>query len=90
MKLFTASLLIAVTFLLQIGEGNQALPAKLEGVGIDDKTGSSINREISLMDERGVSSPISKYFEAGLPIVFTVAYFSCPMLCSMVHKGLVD
>lgn len=90
MKLFGASLLIAATFLLQIGEGNQALPAKLEGVGIDDKTGSSINREISLMDERGVSSPISKYFEAGLPVVFTVAYFSCPMLCSMVHKGLVD
>lgn len=81
---------IALLVLLQIGEGSQPLPAKLEGVGIDDKTGSWINREAPLIDEKGVATTLSKYFEAGIPVVFTVAYFNCPMLCSMVHKGLVE
>ncbi len=84
-----ASLIFFMGF-MSLGMAKEQLPTKLTNVGIEDKTGETIFKSAVFLDEQGRSVQTGDFFKKNLPVIFTVAYFNCPMLCSMVHKGLLD
>lgn len=59
-----------------------------DGVGIDPKLGETVPRDITLRDEKGEAVRIGEYF-GDKPIVFSLVYYECPMLCGQVMDGLV-
>jgi protein SCO1 len=65
-------------------------PSELEGVGVEEKLGTVIDRNIELVDERGAIVPIGKFLNQGRPVVLNFVYYSCPMLCSMVLNGVTS
>jgi protein SCO1/2 len=61
----------------------------LENVGIDQRLGEQLPLDVTLRDESGASVRLGDYF-GKKPVVLTLVYYSCPMLCNQVLNGLTS
>jgi len=68
------------------GIGNR--PELLKDVGVDQKLNDSVPLNLTFRDEHGRTVPLSQYFQSGKPVILTLVYYSCPMLCTQVLNGL--
>jgi protein SCO1/2 len=63
------------------------LPAELEGVGITEKTGEQVDLNLTFTAENGYPVALRQFFRKDRPVVLTLVYYSCPMLCNLVLNG---
>jgi protein SCO1/2 len=61
----------------------------LEGVGIDQKLGAQLPLDLTFRDETGATVRLGDYF-GRKPVVLTLVYYNCPMLCNQVLNGLTS
>jgi protein SCO1/2 len=59
----------------------------IERVGIDQKLGAQVPRELRLMDEAGRPVQLADFY-GERPIILNLVYLRCPMLCNMTMDGL--
>jgi protein SCO1/2 len=64
------------------------LPKALNGVGIDQKLNEQLPLDLVLKNENGESVKLSEYF-GKKPVVLSLVYYQCPMLCNQVLNGMV-
>src|SRR5438445_2807861 len=65
-------------------------PAILNDIGIDQKLGAQVPADAVFRDENGQTVKLGDYFaKSHRPIILTLVYFKCPMLCTMVLNDLV-
>jgi protein SCO1/2 len=69
---------------------SEVAPPELEAIGIDDRAGTTVPADVSLVDHQGRAVRIGDYFDGRRPVVLTLAYYSCPMLCTLVLNGVND
>jgi len=60
----------------------------LQEVGIDQRIGQQLPLDLVFRDEAGKSVPLRNYF-GPRPVLVTLVYYQCPMLCSQVLNGVV-
>lgn len=74
------------------GEGSMRVPQALENAQIDDKAGAKVPLDVQLTDQDGSVVTLGQYFSATdtRPVILTLGYYGCPMLCSLVMNGLTD
>lgn len=65
-------------------------PRELAEIDIAEKPGALLPRELVFTDTDGKKAPLGSYLEGGRPLVVVLAYYRCPMLCSVVLNGLLD
>ena len=65
-----------------------ALPKALEGVGIDQKLDEQVPLDLVFKDEAGRDVPLSNFFSKGKPVLLTLVYYRCPMLCTQILTGV--
>jgi len=63
-------------------------PPPVKDVGLDQRLGESIPLDLVFKDEAGKDVRLSQYF-GKRPVVLSLVYFYCPMLCGMTTDGLV-
>jgi protein SCO1 len=89
--------LFAISFLLlafaaspeaQIIEPNP--PAELKGVDVTEHLGEKIPLDLVFTNDAGEKVKLGEYFKEGRPVVLVLAYYSCPMLCTLVLNGVAD
>jgi protein SCO1/2 len=61
----------------------------LEDVGIDQKLGDNLPLDITLRNENGSAVRLGSYF-GERPVVLSLVYYKCPMLCNQVLNGLTS
>ena len=65
------------------------LPAPpVKDIGFDQKIGAAVPLDLTFRDEAGKTVPLRDYF-GKKPVVLSLVYFDCPMLCGMTTDGLV-
>ncbi|MGH9932504.1 MAG: SCO family protein [Pyrinomonadaceae bacterium] len=64
------------------------LPKALDGVGIDQKLNEQLPLDLVFKDENGASMKLGDYF-GKKPVVLSLVYYQCPMLCNQVLNGMV-
>ncbi len=74
---------------LDPGIPSQAVPDVLEKVGVDQKLDSQIPLDAPFVDETGRAVTLREYFGTK-PVLLTLVYYECPMLCTQVLNGTVD
>ena len=62
-------------------------PELLKQVGIDQKLNDSIPLDLTFRDEHGNPVELAQYF-SNKPVIISLVYYSCPMLCTQVLNGL--
>jgi len=88
-----ASLIVAIAMSSALGAtalAEEALPPELAGIGIDERPGAQVPLEIALKDELGRPVTMGGYLDGTRPVVLVLAYYRCPMLCSLVMTGMTD
>lgn len=65
------------------------IPEELQRIGVDEHLGEKIPLEdLTFVSDSGDTTGFAAFFNAGKPIVLTLYYSDCPMLCSLVLTGL--
>lgn len=65
-------------------------PQQLDGVGVTEHLGDSIDRDLTFTDQRGEPVRLGQYFGDGKPVLLTLNYYRCTALCSLQLNGLVE
>jgi protein SCO1 len=66
----------------------QGLDPILTNVGVEQKLNSQVPLEAKFRDENGQPVVLKQYFDK--PVILTLVYYTCPMLCSEVLNGTVS
>ena len=69
------------------GMPSNVMSPKLKDVGIDQKLNSQVPLDLSFRDESDEPVTLGKYF-TGRPVILSLVYFNCPMLCPRVVQGM--
>jgi protein SCO1/2 len=64
------------------------LPKALKNVGIDQKLNETIPLDAVFRDEQGREVRLGQFFK-GKPVILSLVYYSCPMLCTQVLNGMM-
>jgi protein SCO1 len=62
-------------------------PELLKQVGIDQKLNQSIPLDLTFRDEDGRTVALGQFF-GQKPVILTLVYYNCPMLCTQVLNGV--
>jgi protein SCO1/2 len=63
----------------------QGLDPILTNVGVDQKLNDQVPLDAKFRDENGLPVVLKQYFDK--PVILTLVYYTCPMLCSEVLNG---
>jgi protein SCO1/2 len=77
-------------FLAQLvsAQAVQEKPQELQGIDIEEHLGQRIPLDLQFTNENGQLESIGKYFNQGKPVILILAYYECPMLCTLVLNGM--
>ena len=68
-------------------QGIGVRPELLKEVGIDQKLNDTIPLSLTFRDQHGKTVQLAQYF-GSKPVILTLVYYNCPMLCTQVLNGL--
>jgi protein SCO1 len=66
-----------------------AMPTLLQDIGLDQKLNEPLPLSLTFKDEQGREVRLGDYF-GKRPVILTLAYYECPMLCTQVLNGLTS
>lgn len=88
------SVVIAVMFALLATPGSAQLidraPDAVAEVGIEERLGDTLPLDLAFRNERGQDVTLGQLFHQDRPVILTMNYSDCPMLCMLQLNGLVD
>jgi len=61
----------------------------LKKVGIDQKLNEQVPLDLVFKDEQGREVRLGQYFK-GKPVVLSLVYYTCPMLCNQILNGMLS
>lgn len=88
--LTAAALACAASSHAQLADPTQNIgvrPELLKQVGIDQKLNGQIPLDLTFRDEHGKLVQLRQFF-GQKPVILSLVYFNCPMLCTQVLNGL--
>ena len=68
---------------------DRQMPDILRSVGFDQRLNEQVPLDLQFTDETGHAVKLGDYF-GKKPVVMVLAYYKCPMLCTVVLNGLVQ
>lgn len=71
-----------------IASAQTGIPVALQDVGIDQKLNGQVPLDLEFRNENGDKVRLKEYF-GNKPVILSLVYYECPMLCTYVLNGLV-
>lgn len=68
-------------------EGNAQLPPALQDVEIVERLGAQVPLDLSFTTQDGRAVRLRELLAGHRPVVLTLVYFDCPMLCGLILTG---
>ena len=72
-----------------VGQPAGAQPAMLRDVGIDQRLDQQVPLDLVFRNEDGAPVSLASLLH-GKPVILQLAYYRCPMLCTLVMNGLLS
>jgi protein SCO1 len=63
---------------------------ELRKIDVVEHLGESIPLSLTFTNDAGEKVQLGNYFHQGRPVILVLAYYTCPMLCTMVLNGVSD
>jgi protein SCO1/2 len=67
----------------------EPLPADLEEIGVTQNLNAELPLDLEFVDEEGRTVTLGSYFDSDRPVLLSLVYYECPMLCTLVLDGMV-
>lgn len=69
--------------------GQQEGPVSANDINIIENLGDKVPRGLTFTDGQGNAVTLDSLLGRGRPVIVSLGYYQCPMLCNLVHEGLV-
>lgn len=82
---------VALSLAFQVGAQElveQDQDPALKNIDIVERLGEQVPLDIVFTDDHGRTQTLGEALEPGKPVLLTLAYYECPMLCNLVLNGL--
>jgi protein SCO1/2 len=89
LRLAAAVLLPALFAAAPAARAEDTRPQAVRDVGFDQRLGETLPLDAALRDETGRAVRLGDYF-GRRPVVLSLAYYGCPMLCTLSLNGLAS
>ncbi|MGI9013729.1 MAG: SCO family protein [Phycisphaerales bacterium] len=66
------------------------VPRELEGVDVIEHLDAPLPLDATFTDSTGATVRLGDFFKADRPVIVTLNYYNCPMLCTLQLNGLVQ
>lgn len=66
------------------------VPPEIDSVGIDEHRGDTLPLDLQFIDHRGKPIRLGDLFDGERPVLLSLNYSDCPMLCNLQLRGLID
>jgi len=81
------ALLVLMSLNALVSLAQNIKPPLLQNVGIDQRLNEPIPLDVPFRDELGRTVFLKEYFH-GKPVILSLVYYECPMLCNQLLNGL--
>jgi protein SCO1/2 len=68
----------------------EQVPEVLEEVGVTEHLNAKLPLDLEFRDEEGNWVELGGFFDGERPVILTLNYYRCPMLCGLMLNGVVD
>ena len=75
--------------LLALLASDATKPAMLDGVDVVEHVGDTVPLDLILTDSFGNLRPLRSFVSGNRPVLLTLVYYRCPMLCNVLLGGVV-
>ncbi len=75
---------------IAVAQLNDEVPKEVRGVGIDQNLGNTLPMEVAVVDSSGRQLRVGQLFDGERPVLVTLNYSDCPLLCSVQLNQLVQ
>ena len=72
------------------GQATASNPESLRQINVQEHLGDTIPLDLEFTNHRGEQMTLDQYFHGEKPVLMTLVYYDCPMLCTLVLNGLRD
>jgi protein SCO1 len=72
-----------------LAQRSEPLPQDLEDVGVTQNLDAALQLDLDFVDDEGRPVKLGEYFDSGRPVLLSLVYYECPMLCTLVLDGMV-
>lgn len=88
---FTAIMLCLATLpSVSLAQLANNVPPEIDSVGIDEHRGDTLPLDLKFVDHRGQPIQLGDLFDGERPVLLSLNYSDCPMLCNLQLRGLID
>jgi len=70
----------------RVARADLPVPQAMQKVNVEEHLGQKIPLDLPFVDQNGKKVNLKDYFD-GKPVVISLVYFRCPMLCSLILSG---
>jgi protein SCO1/2 len=67
----------------------EPLPQDLEDIGVTQNLDAELPLGLEFIDDEGQRVTLGDYFDSDRPVLLSLVYYECPMLCTLVLDGMV-
>ncbi|MEJ2054513.1 MAG: SCO family protein [Calditrichaceae bacterium] len=65
-------------------------PSDLQDIDVEEHLGENIPLDLTFVNSSGDTVTLGDYFHHEKPVIFVLAYYECPMLCTLVLNGITQ
>ncbi|MCB9588445.1 MAG: SCO family protein [Polyangiaceae bacterium] len=76
-------------FATELGDATPSKPKRLNGIDVDEHLDTDLPLDLAFTDSDGKPVKLGDFFDGERPVIITLNYSDCPMLCSLQLTGLV-
>jgi len=90
LKIFSLALLTFFSATVLIGQQLRSDDAELQKIDVEEHLGSTIPLDLTFTNSKGEPVQLNQYFNHEKPILLNLAYYECPMLCTLILNGVQE
>ena len=88
---FFLSVLLVFSMLAPgFGQVAEFQPQQLEKIDVDEHLGEFVPMDLVFTKDNGEQFQLGEFFNRGKPVIIVLAYYNCPMLCSLILNGMTE
>jgi protein SCO1/2 len=73
----------------ELGPNGSGLPPALRDVKIEQRLSEQVPLDLQFKDESGRTVQLREYFNGTRPVILSLVFYKCPMLCNQILTGLL-
>ncbi|MBD3224783.1 MAG: SCO family protein, partial [Caldithrix sp.] len=89
-RIVFSGLLLFILLINGNGQTVQENVDELQNIDVQEHLGDNIPLDLSFQNAVGDTVQLASYFGGEKPVVLVLAYYTCPMLCTLVLNGLTE